>query len=43
MIVIDNFDIAKLASRKLEALSKIRDGSTGEIIQGYLTIEAAVL
>jgi len=42
-IVIDNSDIAKPASRKLEALSEIRDGSTGEITQGYLTIEAAVL
>lgn len=43
VIIIDNSDIAKPASRKLEALSEIRDGSTGEIIQGYLTIEAAVL
>lgn len=43
VIVIDNSDIAKPASRKREALSEIRDGSTGEITQGYLTIEAAVL
>ncbi len=43
VIVIDNSDIAKPASRKLEALSEIRDGSTGEITQGYLAIEAAVL
>lgn len=43
VIVIDNSDIAKPASRKLEALSEIRDGSTGEVTQGYLTIEAAVL
>lgn len=43
VIVIDHSDIAKPASRKLEALSEIRDGSTGEITQGYLTIEAAVL
>lgn len=43
VIVIDNSDIAKPASRKMEALSEIRDGSTGEITQGYLTIEAAVL
>ncbi len=43
VIIIDNSDIAKPASRKLEALSEIRDGSTGEITQGYLTIEAAVL
>ena len=43
VIVIDNSDIAKPAGRKLEALSEIRDGSTGEITLGYLTIEAAVL
>lgn len=43
VIVIDNSDIAKPASKNLEALSEIRDGSTGEITQGYLTIEAAVL
>lgn len=43
VIVIDNSDIAKPESRKMEALSEIRDGSTGEITQGYLTIEAAVL
>ncbi len=43
MIVIDNLDIAKPASRKLEALSEVRDGSIGEITLGYLTIEAAVL
>lgn len=43
VIVIDNSDIAKPAGRKLEALSEIRDGSTGEITQGYLSIEAAVL
>ncbi len=33
VIVIDNSDIAKPASRKLEALSEIRDGNTGEITQ----------
>ena len=43
VIIVDNSDIAKPAGRKLEALSEIRDGSTGEITQGYLTIEAAVL
>lgn len=36
VIVIDNSDLAKPASRKLEALSEIRDGSTGKITQGYL-------
>lgn len=43
VIVIDNSDIAKPAGRKFEALSEVRDGSTGEITKGYLTIEAAVL
>ena len=43
VIVIDNLDIAKPASRKLEALADVRDGSTGEITKGYQTIEAAVL
>ena len=43
VIVIDNSDIAKPASKKLEALTDIRDGSTGEITKGYQTIEAAVL
>ena len=43
VIIIDNSDIAKPTSRKLEALSEIRDGSTVEITQGYLTIEASVL
>ncbi len=43
VIIIDNSDIVKPASTKLEALSEIRDGSTGEITQGYLTIEATVL
>lgn len=43
VIVIDNSGIAMPASRKMEALSEIREGSTGEITQSYLTIEAAVL
>ena len=43
VIIIDNSDIAKPTSRKLEALSEIRDGSTGETTQGYLTVETAVL
>lgn len=43
VIVIDNSDIAKSASQKLKALSEICDGSTDEITQGYLTIEAEVL
>lgn len=43
VIIIDNSDIAKPCSKKLEALTEIRDGSTGEIVKGYQTIEAAIL
>ncbi len=43
VIIIDNSDITKQYSKKMEALSDVRDGSTGEIKKGYLTIEAAVL
>ncbi|MCI9127411.1 MAG: transposase, partial [Eubacterium sp.] len=43
VIIIDNSDITKPCSKKMEALSDVRDGSTGEIKKGYLTIEAAVL
>jgi len=43
VIIIDNSDIAKPCSKKLEALANVRDGSTGEIVKGYPTIEAAVL
>lgn len=43
VIVIDNSDITKPYSKKMEALSDVRDGSTDEIKKGYLTIEAAVL
>ena len=42
VIVIDNSDITKPASRKLESLADVRDRSTGEITKGYQTIEAAV-
>lgn len=43
VIVIDNSDITKPASKSMEALSLVHDGSTGEIKHGYQTIEAAVL
>ena len=42
VIVIDNSDITKPCSPKMEAISDVRDGSTGEIKKGYSTIEAAV-
>ena len=43
VIVIDNSDITKPCSLKMEAISDVHDGSTGEIRKGYFTIEAAVL
>lgn len=43
VIIIDNSDIAKPYSKKTEALTDVHDGSTGEIVKGYQTIEAAVL
>lgn len=43
VIIIDNSDIAKPSSQKMEALTEVRDGSTGAITKGYQTIEAAVL
>lgn len=43
VLVIDNSDITKPCSPKMEAISDVHDGSTGEIRKGYLTIEAAVL
>ena len=43
VIVIDNSDITKPCSPKMEAISDVCDGSTGEIKKGYYTIEAAVL
>lgn len=43
VIVIDNSDITKPSSKCMEALSLVHDGSTGEIKNGYQTIEAAVL
>ena len=43
VIVIDNSDITKPCSPKMEAISDVHDGSTGEIKKGYFTVEAAVL
>ncbi len=43
VIVIDNSDITKPCSPMMEAISDVRDGSTGEIKKGYYTVEAAVL
>ena len=43
VLVIDNSDITKPCSPKMEAISDVHDGSTGEIRKGYFTVEAAVL
>ena len=43
VIVIDGSDITKSASKKLEGLCEVRDGSTGEIGIGYYTVGAAIL
>ena len=43
VIIIDNSDIAKPYTEKFEAITTIRDGSKGEYVNGYQTIEAAVL
>lgn len=43
VIVIYNSDITKPCSPKMEAISDVHDGSTGEIRKGYFTVEAAVL
>lgn len=39
----DKSDIVKTASKKLELLDRVRDGSTGEIEDGYDTFEIAAL
>jgi hypothetical protein len=40
---IDNSDLAKPYSVAMEALHEVRDGSTGEIVPGYMTLEIAAL
>jgi len=35
VLLIDDSDIAKACSKKLEGLCRVRDGSTGEIVDGY--------
>ena len=43
VLIIDGSDITKPASKELEGLCEVRDGSTGEIGIGYNTLGAAVL
>ena len=35
VLIVDDSDIAKIYSEKLEGLCRVRDGSTGEIVDGY--------
>ena len=35
ILIVDDSDISKRYSKKLEDLCKVRDGSTGEIVDGY--------
>jgi hypothetical protein len=35
VLIVDDSDIAKMYSSKLEDLCRVRDGSTGEIVDGY--------
>src|SRR5699024_11705900 len=37
LVIVDNSEIIKPYSNKLEALGKVRDGSTGKIEKGYWT------
>ena len=43
VIVIDNSDITKTCNPKMETISDVHDGSTGEIRKGYFTVEIVVL
>jgi hypothetical protein len=43
VLILDDSDIAKSCSSKLEGLCKVRDGSTGEITDGYWYAGASAL
>lgn len=43
ILLIDNSELVKPCSEHMEGLCQVKDGSTGEIAQGYHTIDAAVL
>jgi hypothetical protein len=42
ILILDDSDVTKPCSRKLEGLCAVRDGSTGEIGVGYHTVGASV-
>jgi len=43
VLIIDDGDVAKSCSSKLEGLCKVRDGSTGEIVDGYWSAGVSAL
>jgi hypothetical protein len=43
VLIIDDGDVAKTCSSKLEGLCKVRDGSTGEIVDGYWSAGVSAL
>ena len=43
ILLIDNSEFVKPCSQHMEGLCQVLDGSTGELAQGYHTIDAAVL
>ena len=43
VLIVDDGDVAKKNSSKLEGLCKVRDGSTGEIVDGYWTAGVSAL
>ena len=42
VIAVDPTDVAKPHARKMDRLAKVKDGSTGEITQGYWAMAAAL-
>ncbi len=43
LLIVDGGDIAKPYGKKMEHIGKVRDGSTGEITQGYPTLGITAL
>jgi len=43
VLIIDDGDVAKTCSSKLEGLCRVRDGSTGEIVDGYWSAGVSAL
>jgi len=43
ILVIDDSDVVKPCSKAMEGLARVRDGSTGEVADGYWAMEACAL